>query len=316
MIKPNKMKSEEEVILKAKELIEASKAGFEKESPKIDFKYKWYNLISKYGKNELAKDMSSIANTVGLDGYIIIGFNEKNKLSQNAPFEDSGLNDTADVTNLLLGKVSNLFQFQIIGFEHKGYEYHVIHIPPTFNKPIVIPEYTKYSPTDAKISDYKQQIFLRNNTTTIVATKYDIDFMYYDNKNIIPDYDFKVDAINFKLKYFKEKNAELVALYFTIENIGRRPIAVKKMTIQLDSNGVIFNYELKGQISPQTGLYDWTSQTLIISPNEIKYITDYVFYRPIQGPSELLEAYSEPLLVLTKLNGEEHKIRINVNKSI
>ncbi|MBK9583008.1 MAG: ATP-binding protein [Saprospiraceae bacterium] len=135
------MKSEEEVILKAKELIEASKAGFEKESPKIDFKYKWYNLISKYGKNELAKDMSSIANTVGLDGYIIIGFNEKNKLSQNAPFEDSGLNDTADVTNLLLGKVSNLFQFQIIGFEHKGYEYHVIHIPPKqLNKPIIITE--------------------------------------------------------------------------------------------------------------------------------------------------------------------------------
>ena len=177
-------KSEQEIISKSISLIQASKAGLEKESPKVDFKLKWYSLRTKYGRNEIARDMASIANTVGLDGYIIIGFDENNKNSQNAPFNDCGLNDTADITNVLIGKLSHLFQFQIVGFNYEEIEYSVIHIPPTFNKPIVIPKYLKYKPNDELIREYKQQIFLRNNTSTIVASKYDIDFMYYDNKNI------------------------------------------------------------------------------------------------------------------------------------
>lgn len=311
------MKSEEEVIHKAKELIEASKVGSEKESPKIDFKFTWYKLKTKYGKNEFTRDMASIANTVGLDGYIIIGFDENNKQSKNAPFEDCGLNDTADVTNLLIGKLSHLFQFQIVGFDHQGTKFHVIHIPPTFNKPIVVPKYSKCKPNDELIRDFKQQIFLRNNTRTTIASKYDLDFMYYDNKNIIPDYDFKVDAINFKLEHWSEKNTEQAVLFFTIENIGRRPIAIKSMMIQLKSEDQIYHYELKGKVNRQVGFYNWTNQSLIIKPNEIEYITDYVFYRSIQDVSELLgDAYTKPVLVLTSLNGEKHKIKINLNNAI
>lgn len=88
------------------------------------------------------------------------------------------------------------------------------------------------------------------------------------------------------------------------------------MTIQLKSEDQIYNYELKGKANGQVGFYNWTSQALIIRPTEIEYIVDYVFYQSIQDLSELLDAYTEPILVLTSLNGDMHKIKINLNNTI
>ena len=68
-----------------------SEEGLEKENLKFDFKKKWYNLKDEGEINEFIKDTSAIANTVGLDGFIIIGFDDAEKEFQIQNFQTVAL---------------------------------------------------------------------------------------------------------------------------------------------------------------------------------------------------------------------------------
>ena len=59
----------------------------------------------------------------------------------------------------------------------------ILHIPPSFDKPHLIKNYK-----NEKGREEQHRIFVRHGSTTRLANKYDIDFMNYDKKNLVPEY--------------------------------------------------------------------------------------------------------------------------------
>ena len=136
----------EEITAIIRTLIQQSIAGQEIESPKIDFKESWYDLHSLKGINEFMKDTSSIANTFGPDGFIIIGYNEKKKVFKEIKFSDSRLRDTSEIHPLLSKHLNDAFDLTLYSIEIESHGIHVLHIPPSLNKPHVIKNYQTFYP--------------------------------------------------------------------------------------------------------------------------------------------------------------------------
>ena len=90
------------------EHIEQSLMDLDKESLKFDFKYEWYPLNSLKGINEYLKDVTAMANTYGLDGFIVIGFDERRKQFKPAKFDNSGLKDTNELNKIIIKRVSHI----------------------------------------------------------------------------------------------------------------------------------------------------------------------------------------------------------------
>ena len=234
----------EEIYSQVKSYIELSKSGLEIENPKLDFKSTWYNLKEIKGINEFLKDTSAIANTFGPDGLIIIGFDEKAKILSNVSFKDTGLNDTTYIIDLINRRVDRLFNINIIEIQLDGLNIGVIHIPPSIDKPHVIRNYQSYD-KDGKLKEEQNKIFIRRGTQTYPASKYDIELMFYDRKNIVPEYkvqtSFHSKHLYLNIKYnqsniaFNEsKTYPLTAeIPITLENLGMRPVSIRKLYLTL-----------------------------------------------------------------------------------
>jgi len=215
--------------------IEQSKGGLDKEHPKFDFKRKWYDLSSNPDINEFLKDTTSIANTVGLDGFIVIGFDDKNKEFYPATFKDSNLRDPSDITNLINKKIDRLFELNTLDIQIQDNNLSVIHIPPSIDKPHVIKLYQTFDKQGNIKKEEENKVFVRKNSRTSTASKYDYELMYYDRKNIIPDYELHSN-FNSRSTVFNctiEKEIQLT-IHLTIENTGRRPVAIGKITFSIE----------------------------------------------------------------------------------
>lgn len=204
------------------EHLEQSLLNLDKESLKFDFKYEWYDLTTLKGINEYLKDTTAMANTYGLDGFIVIGFDERRKLFKEARFEQSGLKDTNELNKIIIKRVSHLFELNSYDIMIDEHPLSVIHIPPAWEKPFFIRNYQTFTKYNKVKKEYHQKVFVRKNTGTFSATKYDIDLMYYDRKNIEPDY--RIFTNIFKLSILPMER--LISLKFTVENAGKRPIAI------------------------------------------------------------------------------------------
>ena len=166
------------------EHIEQSLMDIDKESLKFDFKYEWYPLNSLKGINEYLKDVTAMANTYGLDGFIVIGFDERRKQFKPAKFDDSGLKDTNELNKIIIKRVSHLFEFNSYDLIINGSALSVLHIPPAWEKPFFIRNYQTFDKQNKIKKEYHQKVFVRKNTGTFAASKYDIDLMYYDRKTL------------------------------------------------------------------------------------------------------------------------------------
>jgi len=204
------------------EHLEQSLANLDKESLKFDFKYEWYDLTTLKGVNEFLKDTTAMANTYGLDGFIVIGFDERRKLFKDSRFEDCGLKDTNELNKLVIKRISHLFELNSYDVMINGHSLSVLHIPPAWEKPFFIRNYQTFTKANKVKKEYHQKVFVRKNTGTFSATKHDIDLMYYDRKNIEPDY--RIFTNIFKLSILPMER--LISLKFTVENAGKRPIAI------------------------------------------------------------------------------------------
>lgn len=118
--------------------LEQSLAGQSKEHQKFDFKRKWYNLQVDSEIMEFLKDTTSIANTVGPDGFIVIGFDEVEKKFHDAGIADSNLDDSSEIVDLINKKVDRLFRINVFDTSISGNKLSIIHLPPSFDKPHVI----------------------------------------------------------------------------------------------------------------------------------------------------------------------------------
>lgn len=178
----------EEVIKLAENYIAQARNGLDIENPKVDFKACWYNLNTSPGINEFIKDTSAMANTFGLDGLIIIGYDAKTKCLGNAKFSSSGFKDTSLIPDLIIKKVDRLFDINIYDARVDETDVCIIHIPPSIDKPHVIRLYHTFEKNGKIKKEEHQKIFVRRITSTIPAGKNDLELMYYDRKNFIPEY--------------------------------------------------------------------------------------------------------------------------------
>src|SRR5689334_13018600 len=212
------MLSEEEIKIKVTDYIRQSQNGATKENDKFDFKQEWYDLSTDQGKSEFIKDTSSIANTFGPDGLIVIGFNDKTNTYHPAYFKDSRLRDVSELNKLINSKVKDGYDVIVHDFEVEGKPLSILQIPPSLSKPHVITLHR----------NEQNRIFVRKGTSTWPASKQDLELMFYDRKNIVPEYEihctYSVPSINATI------NDELAfKFYLHVENSGRRPVAIKRI---------------------------------------------------------------------------------------
>jgi len=236
-------KSEIEIKKKVKESIEQSINGLEKESTKLDFKLKWYNLKEEKEVFEFIKDTTALVNTVGLDALIIIGYDEKRKIFQDAKITDSKRKAT-DINDIFSKRVSTFFDLNIYEFDNieiKGANrvLSVIHIPIFLDKPVVIKGFKNFRQLDKNGNPRieEQKIFVRKNSSNRPASKYDIDLMYYDRKNIIPDYRAFFNIINVietqkPLSKKNKNNYSEILFYIFLENLGSRSLSLSHIELK------------------------------------------------------------------------------------
>lgn len=308
--------TEQQIINQVEVILKKAENNQEIENPKVEFKREWYKLKEK-GKSyfEFLKDTSSIANTFGLDGFIIIGFDEKQKSYFSAKFHDTGLNDTSKVYPLINKNVADPFDINIYDIEINGNFLSVIHLPGSINKPHVIKLFKRFD-KNGNSKDEQNKIFVRKDTGIYTASKYDLELMYYDKKNNIPEYEIRVDAtkIDFKQHDHHAIPKTQFVIFFTIENLGRRVIAINKMWINVlfpDNTELKFN--LTGEINPVSGTSSIENKAYIIKSNDIDFFTKLMFMAKgtidIKTKKELMK--SKYFLNLEMVNSKILSAQIN-----
>ena len=252
-------------------LIDAQ-AKMTKENPKLDFKAKWYNLKDDGDINEFIKDTSAIANTPGLDGFVVIGYDEGSDSFSDAYFTHSNLSDTSELTGLLMKRVDRAYHLSCIDMEIDGHHLSILHIPPSFDKPHVIKNYQKRGKPAVE-----HRVFIRNGSVTRVATKYDFDFMDYDRKNNTPDYAIFISTSKISLHPSHGNDGRIqLEMAMVIENSGIRPIAIKQVQL------TFFYQERKLRYVSTTNKAEVINShidvaNLIIQPFEIRSFTGLTF---------------------------------------
>lgn len=308
----------EDIQKKVAEFIAHSIQGLEIESPKVDFKAKWYNLKDKLEEAEFIKDTTAIANTIGLDGYIIIGFNDKEKTFTQSTFkEDSGLNDTNELSKIIIKRCSNLFDlavYEIIVDENK---ISVIHIPPTLEKPIVIKNHK------TKKREEENRILVRKGTNTFPASKYDIEMMFYDRKNITPKFQYDIDLIDVNINKFITSErigrirptafpGNLLKLNVAFDNYGKRAIALKGVSIWLENEFESIEFEGR-TIQLKEGNRSVVNNIFCtIAPNTIIELL-FSFEEKNSRKELKLEDYNQLKLGLSFSNGKEILETLKIN---
>ena len=265
-----------------RELLKATN-GASVENPKLDFKRSWYKLDDADGIGEFLCDTSAIANTVGLDGFIVIGYDEKNNKFYPAPFSSTGLADNSQMSNLIAKHVEPLYTVNVFAVEFQGNYLSVLHIPPSLNKPHVIRSYKK------KGKDDEQRIYVRKNSVNHKANRYDIEMMYYDRKNIFPEFEVKGSFDKYQFQILKEALFTEVQykmkVPLVLENTGRRPLSIIRLVITFEVEDIISGDE------SFSSNYIIGPHPLIIKPNEMA-VVDFEFFahspKQVEGGQELL----------------------------
>lgn len=251
--------------------LEQSISRLDKENPKLDFKSKWYDLKDDLGGNEFLKDTSSIANTPGLDGYIIIGFDDKTKLFNSSTFKDSGLKDSNELVGYINKRVDRAFKINCFDIELEGNKLSILHIPPSFDKPHVIRAYKT-----AKKEEH-HRVFIRNGTSSMIANKYDLDFIAYDRKNQIAEYSLHISSslLGYHTNWSAVDNKVNLGLNLTIENNGLRPVAIN--TIELKLVYADQSFKFISDINKEPSHQFIKVANFIISPGTINNYPSLVF---------------------------------------
>lgn len=253
--------------------IKQSDNGLDVENPKCDFKKCWYDLTELKEINEFIKDTTAIANTFGLDGFIIIGYDVKTKVFNSTTLLDSKLKDSSQIIDLLNKRVDQLFELTTYDIEIEGNKLSVIHIPPSIDKPHVIRNYQVFNKEGKNIRNEEQKIFIRKNSSTFPASKYDIELMFYDKKNIIPEYKVAayahVSSFIFSLEFQHDEKKSLYGISIdfriNIENLGRRPIAINKFIFSL----WLIENPNEYEIAHFESLIEYKSAPIVVQKDEI-----------------------------------------------
>jgi hypothetical protein len=263
------------------------------ERNKLEFKSKWYDLswIKRSGENgreirngnyfEFLKDCVAIINSYGRDeGYIIIGVNESTKECIDTNLTDSGLDDSSKIKDIVIGNIDKAFLIDIDYINVDGKQLSVIHIPPSIDKPHLIAEYWSQNNHFSR-----NVIWIKNGSGSEIATRGDIDRMYWERSNIILD---KKVEVAFDLRQMKFYRMSEDKIGFTgkisLENQGTKTLMIRSMQISIivgaslryvffDTN----NNDIPLKLQPQDPIYIGATFLHLISnlyPNQMKSLID------------------------------------------
>lgn len=276
--------------------------GASLENPKLDFKAKWYDLKDEEQINEFLKDSSAIANTPGLDGFIVIGYDEKANVYSPSVFKDCKLKDENELTNLLIKRLDRNFRIANYDIIIDRHPLSVLHIPPSFDKPHVIRNYIK----NGKPTEHR--VFIRHGSTTRVATKYDHDFMAYDRKNNIPEYSVFISAsrLSFSPHLGPTKTVDM-SVGLIIENNGIRPVAIKHIKLNFAYKDLIRTFISKTNKEEQVNSNIAVSN-IIVQAGTIKNLPGLQFNAEKSMTQSEFEEYQRSYTQFDTLGAE---IRLN-----
>ena len=206
--------------------------GMSKENNKFDFKKSWYNLKEDLEVNEFLKDISAMVNTPGPDGFIVIGFDDKSKEYNPSIFLDSKLKDKNEIPGILIRRIDHAFDINIYDIKIDENKLSVIHIPPSYSKPHFLKNYKSKSNKEEQ-----HRIFVRNDTTTKIAGRIDLERMLWDNKNVEPEYGIEMSVNKSSMVFNTTTNTygnfELTLSGLVVENIGKRNLGIGKLEFSL-----------------------------------------------------------------------------------
>lgn len=272
--------------------IDNALSGMDKENPKLDFKSKWYDLKKVEDINEFLKDSSAIANTPGLDGFIVIGFDDRKKIFCSAKFSDSNLNDSNELNGMLIRKLDRNFLLANYDIEINGNKLSVLHIPPSFDKPHVI---RSYQPKNGNIELHR--VFIKNGSSTRIANKYDLDFIAYDRKNHMPEYSLFLSTTKSSIHPKQPSGSTLeLNVGLVIENNGYRPVAIAQIILTFYYKD--YNLDFISKTNKEEKLNEHIlASNLIIQQNEIKNFSGLMFRgeskKPDYDNNAFLKTYHE-----------------------
>lgn len=259
---------------KEKELIRIVKSNInqsqendlDKETNKFDFKTKWYNLKEPASINEFLKDTTAIVNTIGPTGYIVIGYDEKTKKVNNSKFKDCGLKDVSQILGLISKRVDRAFDIDIHDILVDGNSFSVIEIPPSIDKPHIIRQYVSKSEKEER-----HVIFVKSASGTTIANKNHLDRMYYDRKNIKPDYQVHIILTRYGFSSRINNNKSQMEFSETvyIENTGLRPICIKEFLLEFHHNKKIQQFKCEGEYTRTGMVSNIVSDHLIIQSDKV-----------------------------------------------
>lgn len=263
-------------------IIEKAKNGLQVEENKIELKNEWYNFDDKGNKkkveSEFLKDMTAIANCFGPEGYLIIGINEKTGETKNSPFRECGLRDLTEIRNLVVKNVDKPYDFEYQEVQIEDSIIGIFSIPPSIEKPHII----KYF-ISKKDKEIEQYIPIKKATGIFPSTRADIELMYYDRKNIAPEYDLDLIVYQPNFNFYRGTQALNGNFQLAFQNNGTKPIAIVKLTFTI----VEFSSpECKGPIHIDINRYDdfipgknsldsFSNNFLVIPSNSVKNILAY-----------------------------------------
>jgi hypothetical protein len=253
--------NEEDIKKLVTEKIYQTLDGMSKENNKFDFKKEWYDLKNEIKMYEFLKDISAIINTPGPDGFIVIGFDDKAKNYSNSVFSDSNLKDKNEIVGIINRRIEHAFEINIHDIEIEGHKLSVIHIPPSTKKPHFIRNYK------TRKKEEQHRIFIKNDTTTKIAGRDDLERMLWDNKNPEPEYNFEL-SLNIKSIVFNRANSgelEVGISGVVIENLSSRNLAIANLEFELTFNDEIERLIFKNaRIKLENGYNDLKHKKLII----------------------------------------------------
>lgn len=299
----------EEIIKLITNYIKQSQQGIEIEHPKFDFKSKWYDLKSIAGISEFLKDTSAIANTVGLDGFIVIGYNDKNQEFTDSPLKESGLKDTSEIPNIISKHIDNQFSIDYYETSIDGSIIGILHFPPSIDKPHVIRNYKVQHGNDFR--EEQNKIFIRKSSQTRTANKHDLELMYYDRKNIIPEYDIHVSFHKeaFRQEYQRKHEGKLrihSKVVLNIENAGRRPAAICNIEFSLSEFADPSSHEIYGFSTLSSN----KTFTIVVQPGTIQQVITDVYSTDIYSYDEGKDLYKSLKTNMHKLSTKSMKVQL------
>lgn len=210
------------------------------EKNKFEIKRSWYDLLWKHPSAgdkasinrqyfEFLKDCASIINSYGRDeGFIVIGIDQDTKECFDTNISQSNLDDSSKIKNVILKNLDQAFLIDIDYLTVGGKQLSIIHIPPSATKPHLIRDYWS-----ANGNHSENVIFLRNGSGAQVATKGDLDRMYWERSNIVLDRKVELSLNPKNLNFYNSlgEGTNAFVAKISLENLGTRGLLVDRIAI-------------------------------------------------------------------------------------